>query len=65
MKAAVTAAKGKGKGIALIVQRGERVQNITAEYHDGLRYPWLEKATAGKEPAPFDLLLAPRRPTAK
>ncbi|MEY2942234.1 MAG: hypothetical protein RLY97_248 [Pseudomonadota bacterium] len=65
MKAAVTAAKGKGKGIALIVQRGERVQNITAEYHDGLRYPWLEKATAGKEPAAFDLLLAPRRPTAK
>jgi hypothetical protein len=61
MKAAITAAKSSDKPITLITQRGEKVQTVTIDYHDGLRYPWLEKATQGKEPAGFDLLLAPRR----
>jgi predicted metalloprotease with PDZ domain len=63
MKAAVTAAKGTNQPIVLVVQRGDRVQTISIDYHDGLRYPWLEKT--GKGEAGLDLLLAPRRPGAK
>jgi hypothetical protein len=39
LKAAVTAAKGTSKPIELVVQRGDRVQTIAIDYHDGLRYP--------------------------
>jgi predicted metalloprotease with PDZ domain len=63
LKAAVTAAKGTTKPIELVVQRGDRVQTIAIDYHDGLRYPWLDKV--GKGEAGLDLLLAPRRPGAK
>ena len=61
MKAAVTGAKGGKTPISLIVQRGDKIQTIAIDYHDGLRYPWLERAGAGKGPVPLDLLLAPRR----
>jgi predicted metalloprotease with PDZ domain len=63
MKAAVTAAKGTNQPITLVVERAGRVQTIAIDYHDGLRYPWLEKT--GKGEAGLDLLLAPRRPGAK
>jgi predicted metalloprotease with PDZ domain len=63
LKAAVTAAKGTSKPIELVVQRGDRVQTIAIDYHDGLRYPWLDKVVKGE--AGLDLLLAPRRPGAK
>ena len=62
MKAAITAAKTGKDAISLIVQRGDKVQTVSIDYHDGLRYAWLERAQAGKTPAPLDLLLAPRRP---
>ncbi|MBU6268402.1 MAG: peptidase M61 [Sphingomonadales bacterium] len=67
MKAAITAAKTGKEPIQLIVQRGDKVAMVAIDYHDGLRYPWLERVTPGKEPAGLDLLLAPRRavPTVK
>lgn len=67
LKAAVTAAKGTTKPIELVVQRGDRVQTIAIDYHDGLRYPWLDKVGGDKKGAEagLDLLLAPRRPGAK
>ncbi|MDE1915859.1 MAG: M61 family metallopeptidase [Sphingomonadales bacterium] len=63
MKDAVTAAKGTTTPITLVVERAGRVQTISIDYHDGLRYPWLEKTAKGE--AGLDLLLAPRRPGAK
>jgi hypothetical protein len=65
MKAAITAAKGNDKPITLVTQRGEKVATMVLNYHDGLRYPWLEKAVEGKEPAGLDLLLSAKRPGAK
>jgi predicted metalloprotease with PDZ domain len=60
MRAAIKSAKGTSTPIALIIQRGDKVQSVSIDYHDGLRYPWLERAAA-RGPAPLDLLLAPRR----
>ncbi|WDF72353.1 M61 family metallopeptidase [Novosphingobium sp. KACC 22771] len=65
IKAAITAAKGNDKPITLVTQRGEKVATVVLNYHDGLRYPWLERAVEGKEPAGLDLLLAPKRLTGK
>ena len=59
MKAAITAAKAPAVPLTLVVQRGDRVETIVVPYHDGLRWPWLEKA--GKGPAGLDALLAPLR----
>ncbi|PEQ14215.1 peptidase M61 [Novosphingobium sp. PC22D] len=59
MKAAIAAAKGRTQPLTLIVQRGDRVLNVAVDYHDGLRWPWLEKAVSGA--AGLDRLLAPRR----
>ena len=64
IKAAITAAAGTNKPVELIVQRGDRVQTLAIDYHDGLRWPWLERS-GGKGPAPLDLLLKPRRAGAK
>jgi len=64
IKDAVTAAKS-GAPVQLVVQRGNRVETVSIAYKDGLRYPWLERATPGKAPTGLDLLLLPRRPGAK
>ncbi|HZU63145.1 MAG TPA: peptidase M61 [Novosphingobium sp.] len=61
LKKAITAAKGSDKPIELTVQRGDKVQTIAIPYHDGLRWPWLERAAPGKAPTGLDQLLAPRR----
>ena len=63
MRGAITAAKGATGAISLIVQRGDRVQTVSIDYHDGLRYPWLEKA--GPAAAGLDALLAARRGEAR
>ena len=60
LRNAIKAAKGNTRPITLIIQRGDKVQSISIDYHDVLRYPWLERVDA-KVPAPFDQLLAPRR----
>jgi predicted metalloprotease with PDZ domain len=60
LRNAIKAAKGNARPITLIIQRGDKVQSISVDYHDGLRYPWLERVDA-KVRAAFDQLLAPRR----
>ncbi|MEO7247986.1 MAG: peptidase M61 [Novosphingobium sp.] len=62
IKKAITAAKGGLAPIQLLIQRGDRFETLGVNYHDGLRWPWLERAVPGKEPNGLDLLLAPHRP---
>lgn len=64
IKAAVTAAKGSGTPIELLVKRDDQFRTIAVPYHDGLRWPWLERAAPGKAPTGLDRLLAPRSPAA-
>ena len=64
LKTAITAAKGNDKVLTLVVQRGDHIDTVAVPYHDGLRWPWLEKV-AGNTPAGLDLLLSPRRAGAK
>jgi predicted metalloprotease with PDZ domain len=61
IRKAITAAKGTTTPIELLTQRGDRFATIMLDYHDGLRWPWLERTTVGKAPAGLDLLLSPRR----
>ncbi len=43
--------------IALIVSNGERFRTVEIDYHDGLRYPHLERVEGA--PARLDDILAP------
>lgn len=65
IKAAITAAKGAGKAMELLVKRDDKYMTITVDYHDGLRWPWLERAPGAKGAGGLDLLLAPRKAVAK
>ncbi|MCW1382174.1 peptidase M61 [Novosphingobium sp. KCTC 2891] len=65
IKAAITAAKGTARPIELLVKRDDRVYTLAIDYHDGLRWPWLERVTDGKGPVGLDALLAPRKGGAK
>ncbi len=66
IKAAITAAKGTDKPIDLLIQRGEKFLTMQVNYHDGLRYPWLERVGGVKAPPTgLDRLLAPRRVVGK
>ncbi len=56
LKDAVTAAKGPGAPVELIIRSGERYRTVRIDYHDGLRYPHLEKVGTGA--ASFDAILA-------
>ena len=64
LKAAITAAKTTSAPLVLTVQRGDDVSEVRIDYHGGLRYPWLERTTAGTAPNGLDRLLAPRSPAA-
>jgi predicted metalloprotease with PDZ domain len=64
IKAAITAAKGTDKLIALLVKRDSRYDTVAIAYHDGLRYPWLERDAGAKGPGGLDTLLAPHRASA-
>ncbi|WP_246449518.1 M61 family metallopeptidase [Novosphingopyxis iocasae] len=55
---AVTAAKDSKQPITLLVKRGDVYRTVDIDYHDGLRYPYLEKAVKGE--AGLDRLLEPR-----
>jgi len=61
INAAITAAKGAGKSVELLVRRDDRFVTMTVDYHDGLRWPWLERTPGEKGPGGLDLLLASRR----
>ena len=58
IKDAVTAAKTSKEPIQLLIKRGDRFMTVPVDYHGGLRYPWIEPASAGEQP--LDRLLAPR-----
>jgi len=58
MKAAIAAAKGGKTPIALVVRNNDAYRSVMLDYHDGLRYPRLEKVGTGE--GGLDRLLAPR-----
>jgi predicted metalloprotease with PDZ domain len=58
LKAAIVAAKGTKTPIRLLVKNGERLRDIAIDYHDGPRYPRLQKTGSGE--TGLDKLLAPR-----
>lgn len=58
LKDAVKAAKGGKDPIKLLIRSGTRYREIAIDYHDGLRYPRLEKTGSGE--GGLDRLLAPR-----
>ncbi len=58
MKAAITAAKGSKDPIRLLLKAGTRYREVAIDYHDGLRYPRLEKV--GTATNGLDRLLAPK-----
>jgi hypothetical protein len=53
-----TAAGNPQASIELILKSGDRFKIARLDYHDGLRYPHLERDAA--EPARLDDILAPR-----
>jgi len=58
LKEAVKAAKGTKDPIKLLLKSGTRYREIAIDYHDGLRYPRLEKTGSGE--GGLDRLLTPR-----
>ncbi|HEY6917001.1 MAG TPA: peptidase M61, partial [Allosphingosinicella sp.] len=57
LKGAIKAAKGKSDPITLLVKNGDRYRTVSLNYHEGLRYPVLEKV--GKGRSSLDDLLTP------
>jgi predicted metalloprotease with PDZ domain len=58
LKQAIRSAKGSQSPIELIVKTGDRFMIAILDYHDGLRYPHLERDASG--PARLDDILAAR-----
>ncbi len=58
LKAAIVAARGTKEPIRLTVRNGDRFRDVAIDYHDGPRYPRLQKTGAGE--TGLDRLLAPR-----
>ncbi len=48
LKAAILAAKGTKEPIRLLVKNGDRLRDLVIDYHDGPRYPRLEKTGTGE-----------------
>lgn len=60
MTKAIRNAKDRKEPLQIVVQRGEKVMTLPVDYHGGMRWPWLESTTPGKDNG-LDRLLAPRR----
>jgi predicted metalloprotease with PDZ domain len=58
LRDAVTAAKGGEKPISLILKSGTRFRTVELDYHDGLRYPRLERIEG--TPDRLTTIFAPR-----
>jgi hypothetical protein len=56
---AIGDAKQNGSAIELLVKDGDRFRTVSLDYHDGLRYPRLERDASA--PARLDQILAPRK----
>lgn len=54
---AIRAARGTREPIRLLLKRGDTYREVALDYHDGLRYPALERVGTG--PSTLDDLLAP------
>ncbi len=59
LKEAVTAAKGSAEPIELILKNGDVFKTVRFDYHDGLRYPHLERIEG--TPDRLGDILSPRR----
>jgi predicted metalloprotease with PDZ domain len=59
LKEAVTLAKGQTAPIELLVRNDDRFRTVRVDYHDGLRYPHLERDAS--QPARLDDILAARK----
>lgn len=59
LKDAITAAKGTGQPVRLLVKSGDVLRTLDLDWHQGLRYPRLVKVGRGE--GTLDALLAPRR----
>ena len=57
LKQAITAARGTRDPIRLLVKRGDLYDELAIDYHDGLRYPVLERVGTGA--SGLDALLTP------
>jgi predicted metalloprotease with PDZ domain len=58
LKDTITEAKGNSNPISLLLKRGDRYETITINYHDGLKYPHLERVP--NTPDLLTALLSPR-----
>ena len=58
IKNAIKDANKPGAAVELLVKNGNRFRTIKIDYHDGLRYPHLERE--GSAPARLDQILTPR-----
>ena len=58
LRAAVKATKGNGPAVELLVKQGDQYRTVRIDYHEGLRYPRLER-TVGTA-ARLDDILTPR-----
>lgn len=58
LRATIKAAKNSASPIELIIKTGDRFRVVNVDYHEGLRYPHLERDSA--QPARLDDILAPR-----
>ena len=58
IKAAIVAAKGSKDPIRLLIKDGDNFRDVTIDYHDGPRYPRLQKVGQGE--TGLDRLLTPR-----
>jgi predicted metalloprotease with PDZ domain len=58
-RGAISDAKQNASAIELLVKAGDRFRTVVLDYHDGLRYPHLERDGSG--PARLDQILTPRK----
>ena len=59
LRRAVTAAKGTDRPITMVIKRGDEFRTLSIPYHDGLRYPRLERIES--TPDRLSDILSPRR----
>ncbi|KAK0360364.1 hypothetical protein LTR94_027589, partial [Friedmanniomyces endolithicus] len=59
LRQAVTAAKGTQTPLELLIKSGDRFRTVSFNYHDGLRYPRLERIAG--TPDRLSAIFAPRR----
>jgi predicted metalloprotease with PDZ domain len=57
LKTAVKETKGNGPPVELLVKQGDRYRTVRIDYHDGLKYPHLERIDGAPR---LDDILSPR-----